>query len=334
MDFVANLRSAWELHLRSERNGRPDGPRDYVYASRRRACVRAMALDLLHPDDEREPDSAAMERMKRGVERELAVVSRLMQIGPRCTPPYEVIEGQRRFELRDRDGSLLIVGKVDGRLQFRDGGTTHKPVIEVKSGRSFERVGCIEDLDRSPWTRHALDQLLAYLYAESEPWGFFIFEGPGLPVFLRVDLEDHLGRVERFLANARAAVDHRFGRGPMPPQTQDRSECRRCPHFGRTCDPGLDYGDGVVVIDDPELVELAKEREQHEAAAKMFGHADKRLKEALRGVERGILDDFLITGKWGKSTRYNVPNEVREQYKEIDPKGRFTLTIERVNGDE
>jgi hypothetical protein len=289
-----------------------------------------MALDLLHPEDRGtiEPDS--LERMRRGTEREASIVARLMQIGPRCSPPFEVIEGQKRFEIADRDGLVLISGKVDGRLRFS---SKERPVFEVKSGETFKRATCLEDLDYSPWTRHALDQLLSYLLSQGEPWGFFIIDRPGVPLFLRVNLEDHLGRAEGFLRDARTAVDARFGRVGMPAFTQDRADCRRCDHFKKSCTRPSDFGSGVQVITDAHLITLAEIREKNRAAAKEYEHADKELKGALRGVEEGLVGDFLVRGRWQKKTRVEIPDDIKAKYSTVDPKGSFVINIDRLEGD-
>jgi hypothetical protein len=286
-----------------------------------------MALDLLHPEDRGTIQADALERMRRGTEREAAIVARLMQIGPRCTPPFEVIENQKRFEIKDRDGTVLISGKYDGRLKFS---TKVKPPFEVKSGETFKRATCLEDLDHSPWTRHALDQLLAYLLSEGEPWGFFIIDRPGVPLFLRVNLEDHLQRAEGFLRDARTAIEAKNGRVGMPAFTQDRSECRRCDHFKKSCAPPSDYGAGVQVITDPHLIGLAEIREKNRAAGKEYDHADKELKGALRGVEDGIVGDFLVRGRWQKKTRVELPDDIKAKYSTVDPKGSFVINIDRL----
>ncbi len=327
MQHIDALREAWASHLRASRETGPRRARDYVYASGRRDCVRQMALDLSHPEDDEIFSDDALERMERGVEREHAIVARLHQIGPRCSPHFSVIEGQRRFEIKDRDGVLLIRGKVDGRLQF-DHFT--KPVFEVKSGTSFQNVESLADLDRGRWTKHSLDQLLAYLYAESEPTGLFIIDRPRLPLFLPVVLEEHLERAESFLRDARKASDAARG-GELPPFATDVGECRRCPHFGKTCaPPALDYGPGVKVISDPDLEEAARVREANREAAKAYDKADKTLKDALRGIESAVLGPFSITGKWGRQTSYDIPKELKEKYKHVEEKGKFFLDIERA----
>lgn len=324
LDLVSD---AWAGHLVAQRRGRSTDPRSYVYASARRACVRRMALDLMFPGDEPEPSAEALERMQRGKEREDAIIARLMHVGRRCAIPFEVIEGQRRFEIRDRDGSTLIVGKVDGRLGFHTG---ERPIFECKSGEVARHVDSLEDLDRSPWSRHWLDQLLAYLYAEGEAWGFLILDRPSLPKLLPVVLEDHLDRAETFLRDARAAVDARFERAPLPAYTADRAECRRCPHNGRSCTPDADFGDGVQLITDDRLIYLAEQREKNAEAAKVYDRADAELKKALRGVELGILGPYQVTGRWQRKTTVNVPAEIKAQYTTVDPQGSFRLDIERI----
>lgn len=347
IEFVTNLEKAWAAHLGSLRGPRRTGPLDYVYASRRKSCVRAMALDLLHPEDSPEFPPAALERMERGKERESSVVARLMQIGPRMTPPWEVTEGQRRFEIKDRDGTVLIVGKIDGRLMIPDGeGGYAKPVFEVKAGRSFENCRSVEDLDRGTWTRHTVDQLLAYLYAEAEPWGILILETAGLPTFIPVPLADHLERVEAFLKDAAVAVRVRraieaAGEDPiklaavdLPPFSSTPGDCRRCDHYGKSCDPQLDYGSGISVIQDETLEAAARVRERTADAARAHAKADKLLKDRLRGVEAALMGPFAIKGKWGKSTKYDVPADVKAPYKVENPQGRFTLNVERIAEDE
>jgi hypothetical protein len=327
IDPISALVSAWEGELRSKDHTGNAAARDRVWASGFRSCTRAMALDLLHPEDRGKIEADALERMRRGNEREASIVARLMQIGPRCTPPFEVIEQQTRFEISDRDGTVLISGKFDGRLKF---GPKMKPPFEVKSGETFKRATCLEDLDHSPWTRHALDQLLAYLLSQGEPWGFFIIDRPGVPLFLRVNLEDHLARAEHALQKARTAVDARFGRVAMPPFTQDRAECRRCDHFKKSCAPPSDYGAGVQVITDPHLITLAEIREANRAAGKEYERADKEIKAALRGVESALLGDFIARGTWQKGTKTNVPDDIKAQYSTVDPKAKFILKIDRL----
>jgi hypothetical protein len=339
-DPLVAIQQAWESDLlrgkRTERGSTPYRPVN-VYASKRRKCVRAMALDMLHPEDDPFNQPIQFERMKQGQEAEAAVVARLHAAGPFCRPAFTIAEQQHRFEVKDRDGIVLITGKMDGRINFE---SHQRPPFEVKSGRTYEGRETVEDLDRDIWARAAVDQLLSYLYADDpknykggDPWGFILCRRQSkMPALIRVNLLDHLDRVERFMKDARAAVDARHGRAGLPGFVNDPAECRRCPHMKKSCDPPLDFGPGTAVITDPELIVAAETRERNRYAHELYEAADKTLKESLRGIESGIVGDFAFSGKWAPMTTYNVPAEVKKQYAEKKEQGRFTLTIERIGG--
>lgn len=326
IDHVKAIQDAWRAELLSEQRT-PGGRRDYIYATGRRDCIRRMALDLLHPEDDSAWSDEQLERVRRGSARERDITAILAHVGQRSTPRFAVIEAQRRFEVRDRDGELLIVGKIDGRLKFVDGTVA---TYEVKSGDTIRNADSLEDLDRSPWTAHHVDQMLSYLLADNQQWGVLILDKPEGPTFLRVDLLDHLQRAESFLRDARTAIDARFDRAPLPAYTQDASECRRCPHMGKSCAPPIDYGAGVTIITDPGLIQLAETREANRDAHKSYEAADKRLKEALRGVTLALMGDYQVSGKWVGMNRAQIPEEIKKQYTEYDPEAQFRLTIDRV----
>lgn len=325
LDLSATLTQAWEGYLRVNRQTSRNA-RDYVYSSGSRDCVRQMALDLIHPEDQPLWTADQLERFERGKEREAAVVARLMQIGPRCSPPFEVIEGQSRFQIPDRDGTIVIVGKIDGQLSFK--GTKRRPIFEVKSGESFRYVETVEDLDNSPWTRRGADQLLSYAFATGEPEVLLVIDRPGLPGFLVLELEKHLERVERFLQAARWAVDARFKRRELPPFTETPTLCRRCDHFGKSCAPPVDYGQGLKIITDERLIRAAEVFAKDHVTAKECDRAEKVLKEALKGTPEALVGPLVYRGKPGKSTTFEIPDEIKEQYKKVDLEGRWIASLE------
>jgi hypothetical protein len=324
LDLSSTLSSAWVEHLRSTRQGGRT-PRDYMWASGSRDCVRQMALDLMHPEDAPEWTPDQLERFQRGVEREHSVIARLHQIGPRCSPPFAVIGGQERFEIRDRDNTLLIVGKIDGRIQFD---RKLAPIFEVKSGQSYANVETVEDLDASPWTRRGADQLLAYAFAKSEPEVLLVVDRPKLPLFLTLRLEDHLAKVERFLQGARAAVDARHGSGPLPPFTGNTAICRRCDHFGRTCAPPVNFGEGLQVVTDERLIQAAEVVAKNRDTAKECERAEKELKDGLRGIPQALVGPLLVTGKPQAKTTLELPEELRLKYTKKDPEGGWKVSFQ------
>ena len=352
-DSATALRTAWEAETRARKKRGAAPPREYLYASGRKPCTRWMSLDLLHPEDSADSfnDPHTMERFLRGDEREAAINARLFAVGMRSTPPFRPIEQQSTVEVRDRDGMLLLRGKKEGSLLFEDG---RKVTYEVKSGRSVECAETLEDLDRSPWARSYVDQLLVYMLAEGRQEGVFILDRPALPAFIPVRLEEHLERAESFLREAREAIDaagaYRAQAAPgaylgtragflpeampadlLPPMTADRSVCRRCPHLGKSCHPAMDFGPGLQMINEEELAFAIEQELKFADAVGEYEAYRKYVRERLRGVEHALVaGKYLVRGKWSAMTS-RIGEDTRP--KETNPKGRFSLSIERLESE-
>lgn len=327
-EVVTAISSSHHAWLESQRSSPITEPRGHVWASGRRRCVRSMALDLMYPQEGWEDvDVERLARMHGGQHRERAIITDMMQFGPRCSPPFEVVEGQARVEIRDRDGTLLISGKKDGAIRFQ--GERQSVPFEVKSGVSFSRVESLDDLERSPWTRHAPDQLLTYQLANAVPLGLLIIDRPGVPLWLPLVLEENLERAEGFMVDARTAIDTRFGRRPLPPFIDDQNECKRCPHMGKSCAPPLDFGPGVRFLDDPDVEAALKIRETSRDAHLDYERADRVLKR-LRGMVNVICGDFHILGKWQRRKVTEVPKEIADKYTTTKEDGAWIMDVERV----
>jgi hypothetical protein len=330
------LRTAWEDDLRRKIRASEPGSKPYlpqnVYASQIKPCARCMALNMMHPEDDPFDKPLMVERMEQGNEAENAINARLHRIGIFCKPAFKIVEQQLRMEVKDRDGTVLITGKTDGRLRFEDGAM---PLYDVKAGKSFDGCETIEDLDQGLWSRSSIDQMVSYLYADDKQkdprWGFILVRNfSAFPTFIRVNLDDHLGRLEGVLKRARLAVDARHQRGPLPDFIQNVGECRRCPHLGKSCTPPMDFGPGIRVITDPELITAAETRDRNRMARDDYERADKALKGGLRGVASALLGNYQATGEWQPRTKYDIPAEVKAQYAREDEHGAFKLTIERL----
>ena len=169
-----------------------------------------------------------------------------------------------------------------------------------------------------------------YLYGAGEPYGFLLLDRSGLPLLLPVELDHHLDRMEAFLSKAEAVIDH-VAAGTLPPFLDDPSEYRRYPWFGHTCNPPLSTT-GAQILTDPELEAQLERREALQITGREYLDLDRTIKGKLRGVESGIVGKFQITGTWGKQSTLELPAELKRQYTRTDPKGRFTLHVEKVIG--
>lgn len=319
------IETAWAAHL--TRSQAAPTKRPYVYASSWRVCDRRMVLELTHGDQLPAWDAETLAKFARGRDRERDILADLARIGRDAEPPFDLTSQQQRFELTDRKGRVVIVGKVDARLKV-DG---HEAPLEVKawSPNLVARVERFDDLFDGTWTRAGAYQLLAYLYGASEPYGFMVLDRAGIPAVLPVDLDSHLERVEAFLSRAEGAMNHRDN-GTLPDYLDgDAAECQRCPFYGAACNPPLTSG-AAVILTDPDLEAALERREALKDAAREYDAVDGEVKKRLRGVERGIVGAFSVEGKWGKSTKLELPDDVRAQYTKVDPRGRFTLTITKL----
>lgn len=318
------IEQAWAAFLLDQRW--PPAPHRYVYASGWRACDRRLVYDMTRPDSALPWSADQLANFRRGADRERDVLNDLSRIGRLITPPLKLIGQQRRFEVRDRAGRTAIVGKVDAVLE-RNG--TRCP-LEVKSWspRITDRISRFEDLFDHPWTRAGGYQLLAYLLGAGEPLGYLVLDRPGVPKILSVELEPHLTRIEEFLSRAEGALDH-VAAGTLPDfLADDAAECQRCPYYGATCQPPLIPRTETRLF--PELEATLERREALADAAKEYAELDEQVKAQLRGVEQGVAGAFLIEGKWGKSSRVELPPAMKAQYTVTNPKGRFTLTITKL----
>jgi hypothetical protein len=323
-EIATSIGTSWAKYLEKDR--RPAAPHDYVYASSWRACERRMAYELTVPELQPPFPPEVLAKFRRGDDRERDLLSDLGRIGRDAEPPFKVIGQQERFQLRDHKSRVAIVGKVDARLEVNGA----RPPLEVKawSPMMVDRIETFADLFENPWTRSGGYQLLSYLFGSGEPYGFLLLDRSGIPRLLPVVLDENLDRMEEFLAKSERVLDHVQAQ-TLPDFIDDAAECRRCAFMGAVCNPPLSAA-GAMLLNDPELEAQLERREALKAAGEEFNHLDTQIKKWLRGVESGIAGKFSITGKWSKSSRVELPADLKKQYTVTNPKGKFTLEIARL----
>jgi len=351
LDLETALIQAWSQQTRQLKPSYSGLPRNYVYASGIHGCARSMYYDMAGGGPPEDLPDDARERMLMGDEIERVISNRLGVLPQQERLQFSRMGEQRMVEVRDRDGILLLRGKVDGLLAVidRSPAETDKDGItvvrgkgwqipyEIKSGQVVARAESLEDLQRSSYGKKYVLQFLSYLLALGTPVGLLILVQPGGPRFLWVKLEDHLQETEEALKRVRVAIDGIEAK-EAPDFTKDQTLCARCRHFGRQCFPSVDYGAGAVILSeevDAEVSELARILERTDEAATEYAHADKRMKALLRGVELAVFAGgrFQAKGKWQPDTKYNYPDDVKKLYGKKVDQGKFKLTIERLAPD-
>jgi hypothetical protein len=158
-----------------------------------------------------------------------------------------------------------------------------------------------------------------------------VLDRPGLPKVLPVSLfaNEHanLKRVEEFLSLAWQAVFAKVN-DTLPDYVKDPAECKSCDFLGSHCTPPSLAGSGLQFINNDELGEMLDRRGALQAGAKEYAALDKTVKEVLRGAEMAAVGDWLVEGRWQKSSKTVVPPEHQklfDSWKKTDPKGKFVM---------
>lgn len=335
--IVVQVDTAWREMILKEEARTPGNPRNYVYASSYHECLRYMYYDCTRPDAKPEFDADTLARLRMGRDRERDIVNiQLSRAGQYSDPQFTVESNQARVTISDGQGRKIISGKKEGDIVWRNG-TENRVPFELKNWDERATSG-IQSFDeilghKFQWFRSGAMQFLSYLYGSSAPVGIFMLGRRGLPVNLPVVFYDYMDDLQKFLNAAEEVRDH-IDMGEPPDFIKNPTVCKRCQFYGHTCNPPLNY-EGVQLLTDERLIDditrwKTLEGKLSDEEWTEFNRLDKQVKVRLRGIEQGMAGDWAISGKWRKYTRYEVPEDIKETYKIVDPKGQFRIEVEKI----
>jgi CRISPR/Cas system-associated exonuclease Cas4 (RecB family) len=209
---------------------------------------------------------------------------------------------QRNRSFHDREHN--ITGHLDGRIWHRSWPRERKSVpIEIKGLNPYtaDRIANLEDIksSRQAWVRKYYAQLQMYERLDGDELGVFVLlnKSTGWLEFIECPIDRPY--IEQLLARAdlvKAAVAK-----DEPPERHRTIDCRRCP-FVHVCLPDIDFGPGVQLVDEPELIEAIAQREAHREAKRAFDAADRALKTLLelqtKKVKESATDAQLLVGPY------------------------------------
>ena len=268
-------------------------------------CLRYLVLNRTHWEDKAPPDARLQMIFDVGRVFEEVVMSDLREAG------FTILEQQRPFSWALHN----ITGSIDGKLLIADEAIP----MEIKSAApySFDSINSIEDMRRHKWhfMRKYPAQLTLYMLMDGKDRGVFIFmnKSTGQIKDIWLDLDYELG--ESLIQKADTINKH-VAEGTLPePMEYSEEICTGCP-FVHICLPER-IGKEVEFVDDDRLLELLNRHAELKALAKEFDEVDKQIKPLVEGKEKLLIGDWFVTGKYVDKTSYNVPSEIKEQYKEI-----------------
>jgi hypothetical protein len=202
--------------------------------------------------------------------------------------------------------------------------------FKTTNPHTFEQIREPSDLanHRAPFVRKWYDQVQVYmLLADVEAALLILWDKLGGRV-KALAIPFDASRAE-FLTDRAARVNAHVEAGTVPDFCEDRTECARCPFLGRACAPPVESGPGAVVLG-IEVEQSLGVMEANREAAEAYETAEKRFKDLARGVTLGLAGDFIVTGKWRGGARFEIPKDVKEQYRKDDPEFAWLTKWERL----
>lgn len=232
-----------------------------------------------------------------GALQEQAVLRDLAEAG------WTVIEQQRDYEWKQ----FQLTGHIDGKVVLN--GTGEAVPIEIKSMSPWiwERITSVQDLHDAaqPWLRKYPAQMQLYLLLSNSPKGYLILKNKATGELKEIEVgldydeaEGLLQRLERVNAHVKAGTE-------PPPIAYDEHLCGACPFYQRACQPEV-IRTALDWRDDAKLAEKLARREALAPAKQEYERLDKEIKAQLRGVERAVCGEWLITGKEVARKAYTV----------------------------
>lgn len=263
-------------------------PRSQPIASDLSACTRETVLGVLHWKERPLPDPWLKARFERGNLIENTALMELTALG------YTVRTERTPFELRDRQGRLILRGKVDGFLTPPNERIDYPLEVKSLDPNLFKRITTVEDFQRYTymvkWTR----QLQTYLYGNNKEEGFFLLDDC-LGHWKLIPVALDYAATEQIIRQCEEAVAH-LAAGTLPDYHQDAAVCRTCWAFGRVCDPPIEH-QGLTVVMSEELERKLERRAELDAARREYEDLDGEIKETVKGKDGVVVGRFLIQGK-------------------------------------
>ena len=275
-------------------------PRNNPVASDIGECQREMVLSIVHWKERPLPDEWLVARFQRGNVIENLAIAELQALG------FTVRVERTPFEITDKKGRVVLRGKVDGFLEWRDEeGRRHEVPFEVKSmdPNVYKRINTVEDFDHFAYTKKYPRQLCSYLYGNNLEAGFFLLDdclGHWKLIPVTLDFAE-MERILKMVEGAVEAVEWIRAQPDeeaaiLPAFHPNPAVCHRCWAKGRVCFPPLALA-GVTVADDPEFeADLNREFELAPAAKEHEG-LHKSNRERVRGKDGLIVGPYYITGR-------------------------------------
>lgn len=220
-----------------------------------------------------------------GNEQEPAVRRLLSELG------YEIKKAGAN-ETWDKYG---ISGSIDGTLDYNG----NKYLIEIKTVSEFawQKLHIADDFDEGYYKKWK-GQMMLYLLLFNYDKGLWILKRKQAKQVRVIEVNLDYEYAEGLLKKAEL-VNEAFKKNEAPDYLKNNPvECKRCPFFGKVCNPPLEFGE-MAVIEDSELEKKLTRRDELVELKSEYNALDKEVKERFKEIPAAICGNFSISGKAG-----------------------------------
>jgi len=216
---------------------------------------------------------------------------------------FEIVETQRPFENKE----LKLVGHIDATIRVN---TKNFP-IEIKSMNPyfFESLHVVKDFLNHKYAhiRKIPYQLQAYLMLSKHKEAVLLLKNRSTGELKEIVVTED-GKMQNEICVKCQVINDLVEKQVAPEfhEEFDESICSMC-RFAHICLPDIKRKNELKIIEDEELIALLEKREQLKPFHDEYLEVDKILSKKLEGIEKAIIGDFIITGKWINRKAYRVP---------------------------
>ena len=206
---------------------------------------------------------------------------------------FEII----RAQAAEFDPKYNLSGKIDGILEKN--GERYLAEIKTVSDYAFDKLKTVKDFDEGYYKKW-MGQIQIYLFLWSMEKGLFILKKKSAKRIRVIEVPLDYERAEGLLQKAERINDAFKANTPPDFLKNNPPECKKCAFFGTVCNPPLNFGDGIVNIEDEELEKNLARRDELAPMASEFNRLDKEAKDRLREIPHAVVGNFEVIGKEGQ----------------------------------
>lgn len=233
-------------------------------------------------------DTWLQARFEEGNEQERKLLIKLMSNG------FDIVNNQQRFEILDRNKRVILTGRIEGKVKYE--GKYYPFEIKSMNPNIYAGIDKLEDFQKYSHTARYPKQLMSYMFSENVDEGFFLITDC-LGHFKIIPIKLDYDMMEKEMQNCTLVMDHVENKEP-PEFTNNKALCRKCWACKVVCFPDMQFGEGVIVVDDEELSADLKRRDEIQGLSSEYDKLDKKIKDRVKSsYKHAIVGNFEIQVK-------------------------------------